>query len=246
MSAGTASLRTPAPASSSLVPRGRVEPGRRYIGCVASRTCHLAGVRLCRLWPIGPSRRRDGQFWRAFSIASARLSDPCPAHKALDHPCRGRTRRAVRTIDRLELVDPAAHLGKIEPHQAPGCEIVADDRFGHQAPSTAGKQQRVFGAEIGQSPRLIAEHPDVMVFGEGRPHREDQLPVAARFPRQSRLAACQADAETTPPGSFRPRRHEYARDPASSCAAPRPHRCRRCLPARAARRRRGPRRTRAT
>jgi hypothetical protein len=99
-----------------------------------------------------------------------------------DHPCRGRTRRVVPTVDRLQRVETAARLGKIEPDQSRCGEVVADDRFGHKAPSAAGQQQSVLGAKIGQSPRLSAQHPDILTFGERRSHRQDELSVPACFP----------------------------------------------------------------
>src|SRR5580693_6974195 len=76
-------------------------------------------------------------------------SSLCLAHKALDHPCCGRTWRVVRTVDRLQRVETPARLGKVEPYQSHRSEVVADDRFGHTTPSAASKQQSVLGTEIG-------------------------------------------------------------------------------------------------
>jgi hypothetical protein len=39
-------------------------------------------------------------------------------------------------------------------------------RLGHEAPSAAGKQKRMLGAEIGQPPCLVAENRNVWFFGE--------------------------------------------------------------------------------
>jgi hypothetical protein len=71
------------------------------------------------------------------------------AHKALDHPCCGRAWRVIRAVDRLQRVEAAAHLGKIEPYQSRGSEVVSDDGFGHKAQSAASKQQSVLGTKIG-------------------------------------------------------------------------------------------------
>jgi hypothetical protein len=44
-------------------------------------------------------------------------------------------------------------------------EVVAHDRFGHQAPSAASKKQGVLCSKTRQSPRLIVENTDILAFG---------------------------------------------------------------------------------
>ncbi|MDB5406710.1 MAG: hypothetical protein JWL84_1622 [Rhodospirillales bacterium] len=70
----------------------------------------------------------------------------------------------MRPIDRLQGIKAAAHVREIKPHQSGRRKVLVDDRLGHEAPSAASEQQGVLGAKIGESPRLNAEHADVLTL----------------------------------------------------------------------------------
>jgi len=57
--------------------------------------------------------------------------------RTLNHPGGRRARRPVGTINRLQGVEASGSLGKIQALQAPGGEIIANDRFRHIPPADA-------------------------------------------------------------------------------------------------------------
>jgi hypothetical protein len=50
------------------------------------------------------------------------------------------------------MIEAARRFGKNQELQAPGGEVIANDRFGHIAPADARQQQGVLGAQIRQTP----------------------------------------------------------------------------------------------
>jgi len=98
----------------------------------------------------------------------------------LNHPGSRKARRPVGAINRLQVIEAAGPIRKIQTLQARGGEVIANDRFGHIAPADAGQQQGVLGAQIRQTPRLGAEHTKIVALGERRAIGEHQLRMVSR------------------------------------------------------------------
>jgi hypothetical protein len=88
--------------------------------------------------------------------------------KSLNQPGSRRSRRRVGAINRLQGVEAAAPITKIQRLQAPGGEVIANDRLGHIAPTDARQEQGMLGPKIRQTPRPGADHAKIATFGQRR------------------------------------------------------------------------------
>jgi hypothetical protein len=104
-----------------------------------------------------------------------KLNVVCLVGKSLNHPGSRGARRPVGAINRLQIIEAASPIGKIKTLQAPGGEIIANDRFGHIAPADARQQQGMLGAQVRQTPRLGPEHTKIVACRERRAVGEHQL-----------------------------------------------------------------------
>src|SRR5262245_39466876 len=108
------------------------------------------------------------------------LNVVCLVREPLNHPGSRRARWPVGAIDRLQVIEAAGPVRKIQTLQAPGGEIVANDRFGHIAPANTRQQQAMLGAQISQTPRPRAYHAEILALGKLRAVGEHQLCMVSR------------------------------------------------------------------
>ena len=161
----------------------------------------------------------------------------------VEQPSRGGTRRRVGAVQARKRISLGGNAGRSSRTRRPASRSSRTDARAC-CPSRARSRQRVLGPEIGQAPRLGAEHAEVAPLGEVRAVGQHQLHVvaesaAATGPVSVASGWLGADHRHDPGGPERAL-HQLVERPGQRAA--RPDRCRRgrargAPPSRAPRRR---------
>jgi hypothetical protein len=158
MSASSAPAAKPRPPQTRI--KGRPPAGAGWVSCWS--TLEATYDTTLPDW-IQPDT--SSGFWMA-QMAWQWLTSIRLLGKTLDHPSGCRSWRAVCAVNRMQGIDAVAPLRKIEPLQASCCKIIANHRLGHAAPTDTGQEQGMLGAQVGETPRLDADHPKITIFSE--------------------------------------------------------------------------------
>lgn len=101
----------------------------------------------------------------------------------------GRTRRGIRSVDRLQAVWAPLAIGQIQLNETAVRQIVTHHRLWHIPPADPLLQKHVLGAEVGKPPCMSADHCEFMALSEWRAIGEHELNMTAGRTRGMR-AAC--------------------------------------------------------
>src|SRR5580704_14692328 len=119
----------------------------------------------CRIRPTTTTRTRTPTRLRRGGGTAVSLSIRFP-RETTNHPSGCGPRRRICAVNRPQGVEAAGPLRQIESFQPTGRKIIANHGLGHVAPTDAGQEQGVLGAQIGEAPGLDAYYTKIAIFGQ--------------------------------------------------------------------------------